>query len=167
MSLQSGLVKPEKAMAALSEREGFAIEGSVVTRCDWRLDHDNLTAEERQKLFAAPKGRSTEYNSDNKPMTKIIPKRKLAQSTKSADKFVRETKANLQKMLFNAFEQKQNWKLEELRLKTQQPIEWLKENLKDIAVYIKRGPNKFTYQLTEDGDGGEGASGYAVTEQEV
>lgn len=80
-----------------------------------------------------------------------LPKSENLQKPKVADKFVRMPDIKLQELLYRAFERKQNWNIVELRQHTKQPVEWLKELLGRMgAEYVKKGPNKFTYQLVPE-----------------
>ncbi|EQC39285.1 hypothetical protein SDRG_03488 [Saprolegnia diclina VS20] len=53
----------------------------------------------------------------------------------------------LKNQIFHYFEQREYWPLKELNAHCRQPEAYLKEILKEICVYHKKGPNKSCYEL--------------------
>lgn len=150
-------------LVATIEREGVvSLEGTLDSKVDFR-----------RKMISAKRyddglsKRQLQVDNSSSTSLRKMPKREPQKSEKSADKFVRMDRDKLTEYLFRIFEKDKNLKLDQLRQKTQQPTEWLKEVLKDIAVYLKKGPNKFTYQLLPECGGEVIAEPVPLADNEV
>lgn len=64
-------------------------------------------------------------------------------------KAARIPKNDLLDLIFNCFREYQYWSMKALRQRTQQPQDWLKENLDEVAVLNKSGPFANHYCLSE------------------
>ncbi|GAB9468476.1 hypothetical protein Gpo141_00005792 [Globisporangium polare] len=63
------------------------------------------------------------------------------------DKKVKMSKDELKNLVFHHFEERDYWPLKELNYHCRQPESFLKEVLKEICVYHRKGPNKSCYEL--------------------
>uniref|UniRef100_K3X0Z8 Uncharacterized protein n=1 Tax=Globisporangium ultimum (strain ATCC 200006 / CBS 805.95 / DAOM BR144) TaxID=431595 RepID=K3X0Z8_GLOUD len=63
------------------------------------------------------------------------------------DKKVKMSKDELKNLVFHHFEEREYWPLKELNYHCRQPESFLKEVLKEICVYHRKGPNKSCYEL--------------------
>ncbi|GLE01970.1 hypothetical protein PINS_up010808 [Pythium insidiosum] len=63
------------------------------------------------------------------------------------DKKVKMSKDELKNLVFHHFEEREFWPLKELNYHCRQPESFLKEILKEICVYHRKGPNKSCYEL--------------------
>ncbi|TMW56969.1 hypothetical protein Poli38472_002894 [Pythium oligandrum] len=63
------------------------------------------------------------------------------------DKKVKMSKDELKNLVFHYFEEREYWPLKELNYHCRQPESFLKEILKDICIYHRKGPNKSCYEL--------------------
>eukprot|EP01025_Chloroclados_australasicus_P058512 TRINITY_DN73570_c0_g1_i1.p3 TRINITY_DN73570_c0_g1~~TRINITY_DN73570_c0_g1_i1.p3 ORF type:complete len:192 (-),score=37.07 TRINITY_DN73570_c0_g1_i1:195-770(-) len=76
----------------------------------------------------------------------MIPKKKQrAQADKT--KRLRMDKDELENLLFELFEKKSMWRLQDLMKETDQPHTWLKQVLNDIAMLNTRGEHKDLWEL--------------------
>lgn len=77
------------------------------------------------------------------------------------ERFARLERGELTDRLFACFNEKPYWSLSALKATLQQPEQWLREVLKDVATLNKEGPYANLYALNEHwktgkGEGGEG-----------
>jgi len=138
-----------------SKGSGVSVDGTITKRVDFRTNMSKLSSAEKKMLFEEKKSRASSWSKDAaKPQLR---RRPTLVPTGPKEKYVRMEKDKLQEMLFSAFSQKPNWKILDLRNQTKQPVEWLRENLRDIAVHITKGPAhvKSTYQLKTEWGGEE------------
>jgi len=63
------------------------------------------------------------------------------------DKRDRKDKEVVLDMLFDLFAQKPHWEMKQLVDRTNQPQQYLKELLAEVAVYNKKGPNRQQFEL--------------------
>nr|CCA13952.1 conserved hypothetical protein [Albugo laibachii Nc14] len=63
------------------------------------------------------------------------------------DKKVKMSKDELKDLVFHHFDERDFWPLKELNSHCRQPESFLKEVLKEICVYHRKGPNKSCYEL--------------------
>ncbi|CEG37117.1 transcription initiation factor iif subunit beta-like [Plasmopara halstedii] len=64
-----------------------------------------------------------------------------------SDKKIKMSKDELKNLVFHHFEERDYWPLKELNYHCRQPESLLKEILKEICVYHRKGPNKSCYEL--------------------
>ncbi|KAG2778785.1 hypothetical protein JG687_00009088 [Phytophthora cactorum] len=64
-----------------------------------------------------------------------------------SDKKIKMSKDELKNLVFHHFEEREYWPLKELNYHCRQPESMLKEVLKEICVYHRKGPNKSCYEL--------------------
>ncbi|KUF75975.1 Transcription initiation factor IIF subunit beta [Phytophthora nicotianae] len=64
-----------------------------------------------------------------------------------SDKKIKMSKDELKNLVFHHFEEREYWPLKELNYHCRQPESLLKEVLKEICVYHRKGPNKSCYEL--------------------
>jgi len=160
-------------MLALAEREGVvSVDGTVAKRLEFRLDVSGMKDAERKALYGTKRDRFAQASKDDKPM-RVLPKKNAhVKEDKNRDKFVRMPKEQLQEKLFNLFNQRPNWRFDELRKTTQQPTEHLKEVLSEIADHVTKGNMRHTYQLNASysgeaaDEGGDGPSSAVVQLEE-
>jgi transcription initiation factor TFIIF subunit beta len=69
---------------------------------------------------------------------------------KDFERYARIPKDQLLDMLFSLFAEKQSWSFKDLRLKTEQPAEYLKEVLNMIAFLHRSGDLNGQYSLLEN-----------------
>ncbi|DAZ97085.1 TPA: hypothetical protein N0F65_001269 [Lagenidium giganteum] len=72
------------------------------------------------------------------------------------DKKVKMSKDELKNLVFHHFEEREFWPLKELNYHCRQPESFLKEVLKEICVYHRKGPNKSCYELKPQYKDGKG-----------
>mmetsp|Transcript_26857 Transcript_26857/g.58602 ORF Transcript_26857/g.58602 Transcript_26857/m.58602 type:complete len:282 (-) Transcript_26857:6-851(-) len=70
------------------------------------------------------------------------------------NKRIREEKGKLEEILFALFERTPHWTFQQLQRETNQPGQYLKEVLTEIAIMNKRGPHKDLYELKREFKGG-------------
>ncbi|RMX67942.1 hypothetical protein DD238_000570 [Peronospora effusa] len=63
------------------------------------------------------------------------------------DKKIKMSKDELKNLVFHHFEEREYWPLKELNYHCRQSESFLKEVLKEICVYHRKGPNKSCYEL--------------------
>lgn len=127
-----------------------AVDGIISQHCDFRNNMSQMSAREKSKLFEDRKRNSSKFYDDSSVMVKV-PKPAPRISKDNKEKFVRKEKGALVSHIFELFAIKTNMTILELRNHTKQPVEWLKEVLREIAVHITKGPpgKRSTYQLQE------------------
>jgi hypothetical protein len=59
-------------------------------------------------------------------------------------------KEHVYTLLFEAFKEKPIWELEELVKETEQPVQYLKTILEEVADFTKKGKSKGTYSLKQE-----------------
>jgi hypothetical protein len=62
----------------------------------------------------------------------------------------RGDRAGLEAALFACFERQAHWSFAALHRAAGQPAPWVKEVLRDIAIYNQRGPNKETWEVKKE-----------------
>eukprot|EP00262_Sarcandra_glabra_P002757 TRINITY_DN1315_c0_g1_i1.p1 TRINITY_DN1315_c0_g1~~TRINITY_DN1315_c0_g1_i1.p1 ORF type:complete len:294 (-),score=53.75 TRINITY_DN1315_c0_g1_i1:396-1211(-) len=74
--------------------------------------------------------------------------KKKAIPIKGSDmKRTRRDRGELEDIMFKLFERQPNWALKQLVQETDQPEQFLKEILKELCIYNKKGTNQGTYEL--------------------
>ena len=74
-----------------------------------------------------------------------------AQRTAAAEgRRVRGDRASVEAALFQCFERQAHWSFAALHRAVGQPAPWVKEVLRDIAVYNQRGPHKETWEVKRE-----------------
>ncbi|OVA18119.1 Transcription initiation factor IIF [Macleaya cordata] len=86
--------------------------------------------------------------SSSKDKNKKMPMRKQqAGSDGGGMRKIRMERGELEVILFKLFETQPNWSIRQLILETHQPEQFVRDIVKDICVYNKRGKNQGTYEL--------------------
>ncbi|KAG6539304.1 hypothetical protein ZIOFF_004468 [Zingiber officinale] len=139
-----------------SNQGKISVEGKV--ECNFDMEPQNLRA--YSNLCRDRTNEAAVLENDHgmfmRPMPGIVvgqlpssskEKRKLTQSKRQDAKRVRMDKGEMLNILFRLFERQPNWRLKQLVLETDQPQQFLKEMLREICVYNKRGSNQGTHEL--------------------
>lgn len=132
----------------------LVLEGKVVQKGECRPIADSLYMDlKKQRIVEARQPNRDVKRLDNpvvnyRPLTST---RVEAESKRKNDqKKSREDKDKVLDMLFTAFEKHQYYYLKDLERITKQPISYLKDILKEIAVFNQKSPYKNMWQLKNE-----------------
>ncbi|CAK4107522.1 unnamed protein product [Aphanomyces euteiches] len=141
----------------------MAIEGKVTESCTLMPQPGALYKKQLGERYIKSMQKGTVVPLESTPkqvkggITLKIPKPRESDDEEEDDgKFISKDLQNkkikmdrdaLKNVIFKQFEKRDFWPLKELNLHCHQPEAYLKEILKEICVYHKRGPNKSCYEL--------------------
>mmetsp|Transcript_1024 Transcript_1024/g.3752 ORF Transcript_1024/g.3752 Transcript_1024/m.3752 type:complete len:341 (-) Transcript_1024:68-1090(-) len=135
----------------------ITLEAKVNLKLDMRPrsvdDVDYHRVSKERMIKAQTKTRVTQSSSEMRfaPLPKA---RNLVRFTDAAVKAKTEKKERMEKkalenLVFTLFERQSYWSLKQLLLETNQPGDWLKQTLNEIAVLNRRGPNMGLWSLQD------------------
>eukprot|EP00698_Gefionella_okellyi_P008259 TRINITY_DN203_c0_g1_i1.p1 TRINITY_DN203_c0_g1~~TRINITY_DN203_c0_g1_i1.p1 ORF type:complete len:199 (-),score=40.80 TRINITY_DN203_c0_g1_i1:32-628(-) len=151
-------------MTAFVETQGAVkFTGAVDHKCDLRANIQTKEAREiysqlvRERSQAASKRKFVTEDSKRSKVhiDEAMSHRQGMQVKRPIDSRDKEKRARIEKdpllnLLFKQFEKQPTWTLRELITVTDQPLNWLKEVLGEIAQLHKKGPQKGFYTLKEE-----------------
>ncbi|KAM9320924.1 general transcription factor IIF subunit 2 isoform 2-T2 [Gastrophryne carolinensis] len=134
--------------------EKLAIEGIVVQRAECRpaaSDHYMQMKRRQIEESSKPKRQSQQIEkavtTNYKPVSNHQYNIEYERKKKDDGKRARGDKQQVLDMLFSAFEKHQYYNLKDLVEITKQPVNYLKEILRDIGIYNMKGTHKNTWEL--------------------
>ncbi|CAH1245396.1 GTF2F2 [Branchiostoma lanceolatum] len=140
--------------AGSSSNGALSLEGKVAHRVDCRpVGGENyMKLKKLQVLDAMTPMRTTmqlhrAVTNNYKPVSNHANNLEVERRKKEDGKRSRADPEKVQEMLFSAFEKHQYYNIKDLVEITKQPIQYLKEVLKEIATYNLKAPHKNTWEL--------------------
>ncbi|XP_066266699.1 general transcription factor IIF subunit 2-like isoform X1 [Branchiostoma lanceolatum] len=140
--------------AGSSSNGALSLEGKVAHRVDCRpVGGENyMKLKKLQVLDAMTPVRTTmqlhrAVTNNYKPVSNHANNLEVERRKKEDGKRSRADPEKVQEMLFSAFEKHQYYNIKDLVEITKQPIQYLKEVLKEIATYNLKAPHKNTWEL--------------------
>ncbi|XP_040281367.1 general transcription factor IIF subunit 2 [Bufo bufo] len=132
----------------------LAIEGIVVQRAECRpAANDHYMQMKRRQIeeSSKPKRQSQQIEkavtTNYKPVANHQSNIEYLKRKKDDGKRARADKQQVLDMLFSAFEKHQYYNIKDLVDITKQPVQYLKEILRDIGIYNVKGTHKNTWEL--------------------
>ncbi|XP_060785897.1 general transcription factor IIF subunit 2b isoform X1 [Neoarius graeffei] len=132
----------------------ITLEGMVVQRAECRpavnesyMKLKKLQIKESMKPLRLSQQLEKAITTNYKPVSNHTYNVEYEKKKKEEGKRARADKQKVLEMLFSAFEKHQYYNIKDLVEITKQPVIYLKEILREIAVYNPRGPHKSTWEL--------------------
>jgi len=152
---EESITADEQAGSSTSERRtgSVAFEGVVAQRADFRpvQDPSYMLLKKNSIITATNSVRKIKHidrvTGLYKPVDDHPEDKKEKQRKKEEGKRARAEKDDVLEILFRCFEEHQYWNLKDLIRKTDQPVAYLKQILKDICDYNTKNPHKNMWEL--------------------
>ncbi|XP_061578907.1 general transcription factor IIF subunit 2-like, partial [Cololabis saira] len=141
------------AVFSQSDTDPISLEGMVVHRAECKpvVSDNYMKVKKRQMEFAKPQRLSQQLDkaitNAFKPVANHDFNVEYEKKKKSEGKMVRAERQIVLDMLFSAFEKHQYYSFKDLVDITKQPVTYLKEILRDIAMCNRKGGHKSTWEL--------------------
>ncbi|KRX94010.1 TFIIH basal transcription factor complex helicase XPD subunit, partial [Trichinella pseudospiralis] len=131
-----------------NESKKFVLLGRVVQKAECRPPSNDAYMKMKINHIEAVSRPQNKVITINRAEVKFKPSSvPTAEPSKKAEKSVRLSREELRDALFLAFEKNPHYKLVDLVRMTQQPPNFLKEVLSEIACYNTQHPNRYTWEL--------------------
>ncbi|KAL1226453.1 General transcription factor IIF subunit [Trichinella spiralis] len=131
-----------------NEFKKFVLLGRVVQKAECRPPSNDAYMKMKINHIEAVSKPQNKVITINRAEVKFKPSSvPTAEPSKKAEKSVRLSREELRDALFLAFEKNPHYKLVDLVRMTQQPPNFLKDVLSEIACYNTQHPNRYTWEL--------------------
>ncbi|XP_071950524.1 general transcription factor IIF subunit 2-like isoform X2 [Antedon mediterranea] len=133
-----------------------AIEGKVVQKGECRpvVTEGYMRLKKQQMQNASKPGRTvvqvTRVGNRYKPVSDHASNKEYEARKKEQGKRSRADKDYVLEKLYQAFEKHQYYQLKDLVKLTNQPVTYLKEILKEVAIYNLKAPHKYMWELKHE-----------------
>ncbi|KAJ5072727.1 general transcription factor iif subunit 2 [Anaeramoeba ignava] len=147
IKMEQDIVRDGYIVAENTKTKEFSFVGSV--RNKGSLSVGNLKKfqqiQRQKNKIQEPRRAISEFDPETeKP---VMPQKKSQDKTKKQNRRFRMKEEDLRQELFDCFKQKEFWALDEINSKVNQPEDFLKKVLGEIAYYHKKGDFKHNWEL--------------------